>query len=110
MPATYIEIDAILKAADLEITDTNREQMAVFLDCMNLFQERNSKYGDMWKEYVWRGNMLNVQSKAARVRKVWWDSKDPYGNNMDCDDAYDLINYAAFFIRNVGADNELGGR
>lgn len=110
MPSKYSNVREILELADLESSDTNAEQMSVFLDCMQLFQERNAKYGDLWKEYGWRGNLLHVQSKAARVRKVWWDSKDPFGHNADIDDALDLINYAAFFIRNVEADNELGGR
>jgi len=108
MPSTYPAMDEILVLAGLEDTDTNRQQLAIFLDAMHIFQERNAKYGDLWKEYGWRGNLLHVQSKAARVRKVWWDGKDPFGHNEDCDDAYDLINYTAFFIRNVGEDNELG--
>lgn len=117
MPATYIEIDAILKAAGLEISETNREQMAVFLDAMTIFQERNARYGDLWKEYGWRGNLLHVQSKAARVRRVWWDGHRIQVPDLgtavdhlqsDLDDAYDLLNYTVFFIRNVEDGNELG--
>ena len=105
----YPDIDKILELAGLEDTDTNREQMNVFLDAMQIFELRNAKYGDLWKEYGWRGNLLHIQSKAARVRKVWWD--DPAGGRADLsdlDDARDLLNYTAFFIRNVEAGNELG--
>lgn len=105
-------MDSILSRAlellEFEDTPTNRDQLMVFIRSMRLFEERNKKYGDLWKEYGWRGNLLHVQSKAARVRKVWWDQATQPPGDQDLDDAFDLINYAAFFIRNVEEGNELG--
>lgn len=104
-----MSIDEALEALELEPTEFNKGQITVFATCLHITSERNRNYGDLWKRYGWLGNLMHVQSKCARLVKMFWeDQKTPQADSSDLDDAYDLINYVAFFIRNAAEYNERG--
>lgn len=86
------------------LSDTNVEHFQVLWAAMNLFDNRNSRYRDNWRRYGWRDSLHHCRSKLSRMFSLF-GSDDP---NKDLDDALDLINYAAFFIRNVKDGNEHG--
>lgn len=81
-----------------EATDTNIKQVKTYMDAFDLFIERNAKYQDLWREYGWEDTLMHVRSKMQRMQLATKDNVEP-GEVLD--DAFDLINYGAFFIRNV---------
>ena len=92
----------VLEFLGLALSDTNREQLAVMLEALELFDERNVKYGDLWQEGGWQDSAAHLRSKAARVHSATKGTLlQPYNF---IDDALDAMNYAAFYVRNVRAD------
>lgn len=89
----------VLEFLGLALSDTNRKQLAVMLEALEIFDERNVKYGDAWKEGGWEDSALHLRSKAVRV---YSSTKGTLLKPFDyLDDALDAINYAAFYVRNV---------
>jgi hypothetical protein len=84
---------------------TNEQQMAVLLDAFDIFLERNEDREDLWAEYDAEDALLHIRSKAARLERVREKMRDGWDptklRKKDLDEAYDLINYCAFFIRYV---------
>lgn len=69
-----------------------------------VYLERGLKYGQLWKSDGWRGNVHHIMSKAARIRRMFWDN-DTYD---DVDDVVDLINYCVFMLVNFRRGNKTG--
>lgn len=89
------------------VTETNVAQMRAYLEAFGIFVQRNSVYEDLWKSYGWMDSLTHVRSKAMRlVRKFWRDN--PTEDETLLDDAFDLINYTVFFIRNWRDRNKWG--
>lgn len=87
---------------------TTVEQMSIMRRALELFDERNNSeagYEDLWKSYGWGDSLLHMRSKLSRVERRF---REQAGAQQDLDDAYDLINYTVFFIRNVLAGNQDG--
>jgi len=97
---TAPEAGAILTVLHLPDTRTNREQLTVLVECLKIFDERNSKYKDLWKEVGQDDNLHHMKHKVARVDMMFRSGE------TDVDDALDLINYAVFFIRNGRTQDE----
>jgi hypothetical protein len=91
-----------------EPSPSNIEQMQVYLDAFDVFLERNSRYEDLWRDYGWMDNLTHVRSKALRLVRKFWRNNAPEANDNMLDDAVDLINYTAFFIRNYCDRNKWG--
>ena len=111
--AAYNFLDALPGFPGDMNNDQAQEQVAVFAECMIIFAERNRRYGDSWKRYGWMDNLFHMRSKFLRITKAYWEGTRSMGpgfseNSDNLDDAYDLLNYGAFFIRNVQANNERG--
>lgn len=94
-----------------KLSPSGQEQMVVFYECLRLFEERNTRYKDLWKADGWRGSLFSLKHKVKRLwQQFWIDNAKDKGTKEkpELDDAYDAINYIAFFIRNVQANNENG--
>jgi len=97
----------VLRRGGYGLTETNVQQMVVYLEAFELFVQRNSTYEDLWKDYGWMDTLTHLRSKSMRlVRKFWRES--PSTDKILLDDAMDLINYAVFFVRNFRAGNKWG--
>lgn len=85
----------VLEVLGVEDNETNNEQMCVMLEAFAVFLERQEDYEDLWAESGSANNLLQAQSKVARmgVAKARLETKT--------DSGLDLINYAAFYVRNV---------
>lgn len=99
------KVEKVLGELGLGIDDSSIEQMMVFLEAMCIFQERNANYRDAWKEQGWRGNLMDLRRKVMRLWNQWWH---PRGTRGYLDNAVDLLNFTAFFLRNARAENEEG--
>jgi hypothetical protein len=89
------------------VDESQVEQLAVLLEAFAVFVERNKRYRDVWKKSGWKGSLFDIRKKVTRMWSVFWHGH-PDEKAKECDDAIDSINFAAFFVRNVRDNNELG--
>lgn len=82
------------------VTKEDIDQLGVFVEAFNIYREREAKYGGAWKRYGALNNLVRLGTKAERLVQEWWRNEGgpPY-EQRSLDDAFDLINYAAFFVR-----------
>ena len=83
--------------------------LGVLIEAYEIYLDRGHKYGQLWRVYGWSGNVLHIMSKAARIKKMFWgvDYSDR-PQDIDSDDVYDIINYAAFVIQDMKDGNQYG--
>lgn len=85
-------------------SDEAMGQAEVLLDALDVFNEREKRYGSLWRTAGWRGVLIDLKKKTERTWREYWLGSAP----ADVDSPLDLINYAAFFIRSVREGNEQG--
>lgn len=78
------------------LDDNEREQLAVYMEAFETFQEREKKYHSLWMQHGAADSHHHVTSKAARTQFYLEGVEDE-------SDPIDLINYTVFLIRNVRA-------
>jgi len=74
-----------------DATETNIEQMMMLLRAFAIFEGRNEKYGDLWKEFSPEANLVHIKSKLMRLERL--------SGAEAMDDGLDLINYTVFYLR-----------
>lgn len=106
IPATLVE--QYDKTGMLELTRNEEQQLFVFLRSLDIFRERTAKRGDHWKQFDSRDAVHHIRSKATRIDLLLEDPFREETAGMSkpepadlIDDALDLINYCAFFVRHV---------
>jgi len=84
--------------------------MFEFVEAVSIFKQRQASYGDAWKQYGAVANLLKAATKMDRLMEIWWFNPDgAKALKKDAlDDAYDLLNYAVFFIRLAREGNFIG--
>jgi hypothetical protein len=101
---------ACLEAHDITPNDAMIDQLSIFMDAMDLYQARRQRYGDGWQRYGWLDSLFHMRNKMLRIEAEFWTT--PPDNSHEAtvrlDNAMDLLNYIAFFIRNVYDENERG--
>lgn len=117
------QLRAAAEALQLPTDGDSLDQLAVFVRAMDIFVDRRKEYGKLWKVDGWRGSIFHVRHKFRRMWKMFWlgeggsqidvtTLEDDFRNHVQgeprLDDAFDLLNYDAFFIRNVQDGNENG--
>lgn len=100
----------LLQALGIEPDDSFREQVEVFAEALRIYANRRARYGDAWKQYGWMDSLFHMRNKMTRTDAEYWRSvPEDYEQALArLDNPYDLINYTAFFIRNVIDGNERG--
>lgn len=88
-------------------------QAGVLIKALEVYAERNAEYKDNWKRMGWRGCLIRVRERSERLWDSLWDAEAPptdatKWSYKKCDDAIDLINFAAFLCRAVHEDNRDG--
>lgn len=94
---------AALVQMGIEPTPALCEQLQVFVTALKICDQRTDAYGELWRQYGARSNLLSVARKTDRLMASGWfnTDKNPLTHKDALDDAYDLLNYTAFFIRNA---------
>lgn len=88
-------------------------QMDIYLKAMLIYYERQDEHGDqVWQASGWRGMLVDMRKKLDRLWYRYWnqDSSVTPVEDYDkaLDSAYDLLNFTAFFIRQVEAGKRDG--
>jgi DNA polymerase III delta prime subunit len=105
-----VQAASVLQAAGLLTgKETNEQQMLVLLRAFDVFLERNEDRRDLWAEQDVRDALHNIRSKSLRLGRLYDDIVGLKSESdrlllikeKDLDEALDLINYCAFFIRLV---------
>lgn len=96
-----------LEASGIDTTTTNLTQLYTFIEALQIFDSRKV-YGDVWRRYGALSNLLSIARKVDRLMQIFWFGKGEIDHKDSLDDAYDLLNYTAFFIRNA-TDNNIKG-
>jgi len=92
-----------------ELERSNREHMEVLDMAMEVYKERNARYGDAWRRSGWRGTLTDLRRKIERAWSFLWHAEPGDGDEQpDIDDLVDIINYAAFSIRAIKEKNRDG--
>lgn len=107
----------ILNVLQIEVTDTNVKQAQVMIDALLKFREKNAIYVDLWKDGGAEDSVRHCGHKADRLKAFVKAFKlkgglTPQGSDLPDsheeamkkafqDDGLDLINYAAFALRNL---------
>ena len=94
----------VLAHSDPRHAEVFRTMMEAFF----VYLEREEKYGSNWKQFGWRGSIVQIMGKAQRIRSVFWRPHPEEIQNLDRDDLVDIINYAVFAICNLKNGNEYG--
>lgn len=100
----------MLEGNGIQPTEENAMQLIVFLQALRTYDSRTSAYGQVWKQYGALSNLLSVARKTDRIMSSWWheEGEKPVLHKDNLDDAIDLLNYTAFFIRNAREGNLTG--
>jgi hypothetical protein len=86
-----------LRRSEIGFTDNEWEQFNIYIEAFQLFMEREAKYNSLWMQYGAVDSYQHMRSKVARTQFLL------EGFSEDQDDPLDLINYTAFFLRNLRA-------
>jgi len=91
------KISKIASAMEMDPNEESvRRQIAVFVDAMEIYKERNKRHKDVWKDSGWQGALFDSRKKVERLWNEFMGSPNP---PKDFDSALDAINFLAFFIR-----------
>lgn len=96
-----------LEACGIDPTSDMLTHLNVLVEAL-LIHETRKIYGGIWRKYGALSNLLSIARKADRLMQIFWYGSGELTHKNSTDDAYDLINYAAFFIRNVTDGNMKG--
>lgn len=96
------------EAEEWEI-DSVIEQHEIFNQALAKFVQRNHIYRDLWQKSGWLAHLVEVKRKIQRMIHVFMDT-DAWKEMEDpLDDAYDSLNYHAFFVRKFKEGDRSGG-
>lgn len=93
------------------------EQAMVLIEALKVYSKRNTKYRDNWRRMGWRGLLIRIRERSDRLWDTFWmgvawkeagPMDEPEDRLIDADDALDLINFAAFFVRQTRNASEEG--
>jgi hypothetical protein len=83
------------------------KQQQIFDRALRIYAKRNERYKDNWRRFGWRGCLFRIRERTERLWDTYWQGGSA-GLEADLDDAYDLLNFVAFFIRAVEEGNRGG--
>lgn len=85
------------------------EHAKVFNEAHRIFIDRSKHYGQLHRQYGALSNLLQAARKIDRLMEYWWHAEETPAIHKDAlDDAFDGLNYLAFFIRNARDGNLTG--
>lgn len=86
-------------------------QLEVFIRAMEVYGARNKRHQSIFYASGWRGALVDIRKKTDRLWNEFWFTRDVdliEKDAPDMDSAIDLVNFVAFFVRQVNDHNEMG--
>lgn len=81
--------------------DVIGQLLDVFVPCLLIIHERGyDPNGQSWRQWGWRGQLVEIRKRCERL---WFNSWKH--NRFDTNNAFDIINYAGFYLR-LGNEGE----
>lgn len=82
----------------------------VLQEAADVMLHRSARYGATWRQYGALANLLQGATAVNRLMATWWfnEGDRPAFHKDVLDDAYDAINYLAFFIALAQAGEVVG--
>lgn len=82
-------------------TEESINQAIALEQALIVHWQRSRSYGTVWKKWGALSPLLSAAKKMDRLMECFWFRRDGHSvpGKPDIDDAVDLINYAAFFMR-----------
>lgn len=81
------------------INKSYAQQRAVMEESLRIFHDRSHVRGDLWARHEPLSQLRMIREKLDRIDAAMSMSLDPTRRAAALDDAQDIINFAAFFIR-----------
>jgi len=100
-------IQQALRLLGLKQTDTNVDQLHVMVEALAIFQEHTDRLGELWREVEPEDTAHHIRHKAQRVFHAEVNGAERDRESLEDfgrDSALDLINYAAFYVRQKDGD------
>lgn len=80
-----------------------KRQFHIFVEALGIYDEKDTLYGQAWKRLGALNNLSRMATKMERLLEMYWHKEihrgARRGGKLDLDDAFDLLNYTAFFVR-----------
>lgn len=104
MATSEVKAQNALAELGLPTNDSMVAQMVIVAEALALFDERSSLRGNLWREFPPTDKVTHLTSKLARIRMgeevlASGVSVKPDAIQSLADEALDMINYAAFYVR-----------
>lgn len=93
------DIEEALRALSITVNDESVFQMHVMAQALRTHESRSGSYKTAWKRLGALNNLARMSTKCERLLERHWYGNPPKDLDIDLDDAFDLINYCVFFIR-----------
>ncbi len=94
---------------DLGLSDSDDmvAQLREFVGALKIYQRREKVHQGNWKRFGWKDSIHHMKSKFSRLNqhRLMASVHGEEAFTGDLDDAYDLMNYTVFFVRNVVGGN-----
>jgi hypothetical protein len=94
----------VLDTLQVDPTSDNKEQMSILIEAFAIYLEREATRGGVWKNSGAKGMAFQLMSKAERSFHLTMTEQ----SQAVQDEALDCINYAAFLLRQLRADDYNG--
>lgn len=91
------------------VSDPDEAQhLRVLLEAMELFKGRSAMRGDMWRRFPASDKIRELRERVSRIEVARNFQRDPETTRRTIrEDAVDIINYAAFLIKQIDEGAEL---
>lgn len=94
---------------DTPLVRMEKAQAVTLIEALQVYCDKNVKYKDNWRRMGWRGLLARIRERSDRLWDTFWMGVNWKSEGViDADDAIDLINFAAFFVRQT-RDCDEGG-
>lgn len=89
-----------LQDCGLDGKEAEVEQLRIFVEALGIYADRDAARGEAWREFGTEDKAHHIRSKAARISAGIGRVNIGSIKITDLvDEALDIINYAAFFVR-----------
>ena len=104
--------DSVQMQFDPPCNNDEYQHINVLIEAFDLFRDRSLLRGDMWRKFPARDKVRELRERVTRIETalnmVGYSQTLPEGHRAGIrSDAVDIINYAAFLVKQIDEGAEL---